>query len=113
MDDFPTTMPPPLLPVQAVHRNQSLRSEQENGRTLSRGKFTSGKKRFTLAWQRVTAAQLSILLNFFDSHAGDSFRWTDPGTSTTHTVIFDIDEVQYSNVMGTSYNISNVVLREI
>lgn len=69
-------------------------SEGETGAERLRSKRTSGVYGFSLQFDRLTISQADNMWAFFIAKKGKGtwFTWTNPITSTEHTVRFDDDE---------------------
>ena len=68
----------------------TIRTEFENGRVLTRAKFTNVSKKWTISYSYLTNSDKDLLKEFEEKiHFGAlSFYWTSPADSTTYEVRF-------------------------
>ena len=86
------------------------------GYPMVRGNATVLLKSFDLSYQNVTTDDKEILTDFFDSHQGESFNFTnpDPLRSNIFVVVFYMDKLDWNYTQGKSNPWSvNVTLKEI
>jgi hypothetical protein len=83
-----------------------VRTEFENGVVQSRARFTRGKKRFVLKYDKIEYQDYEILRAFFDVRGGESFIFTHPLSKKQYTCIFSDDEFEASIVAGNWYDVT-------
>ncbi len=68
--------------------NPAIQSQAEDGTIISRGRFTSTKKRWEIEYNFLTAADKVLLeaLQTTVNVSGDVFNWTHPKTSVVYSV---------------------------
>ena len=79
--------------IKPAHRTNS-----EAGYVASRAKYTGSRKAFELEWDGMFTTSKDALQTQFDNDQGSSITWTHPETSTSYTVIFGNDEIEFTQV---------------
>lgn len=66
----------------------TLRAEFENGRKLTRSRFTAVKRKFSVQYNYLTVADADLLRTLEDNVkvGSEQFRWTHPKTSVQYDV---------------------------
>ena len=89
---FPAIDAPDYSLKEAFFKPQ-VRSEFENGSVQSRPMFTRGRKKFSPAWDRLSAAQYAVLEQFFDEQQGNLFWWVHPLSGKKYRCRFSGDSL--------------------
>jgi len=101
--------------ISESNNREKLRSKFEAGYVHQRPKWTRSRRKFSLDWKLLSAADLDTLLSHFDNNQGSSFNWTHPTRGTTYTVMYSGDKIEYDLRSGTAgkYYSASVTLEEI
>lgn len=90
MADFPTLSRGVSLQnfKERLAYNPAIQSQMEDGKIISRGRFTGTKNQWTIEYNFLTEADkvLLIALQTAMNVSGDVFNWTHPKTSTIYSV---------------------------
>lgn len=91
----------------------TIRSRSESGYLKTRTRCTRIPDKWTVFYI-ITTAQKTLLESHVDSVGvgGTAFTWTDPATSTTHSVRFS-EPVKYSTVASNSLWRAQIVVEEV
>ncbi len=85
----------------------SIRSQQDDGLIISRGRFTSIKKKFTMTFNNLNEADKVLLDDFQETVkvGGDTFTWTNPKDDVVYTVRFETPiELRMNNARVTHWS---------
>jgi hypothetical protein len=94
------------FPLRESYYKPKVRTEFENGMVQSRARFTRGKRRFGLKYDKIDPNDYETLRAFFDARGGESFRFLHPLTGKAYTCIFSDDDFEGSLVEGNWYDLS-------
>jgi len=85
-------------PSSITEMDLSFRTKEVSsaGYTMVRSRSTLIKKRFSLSWMSMTAADKATLITFFGANNSLSITWTHFETSTTYDVCFKDDQLKFS-----------------
>lgn len=90
MADFPTLSESAALKgfAEAFAYDPSIRSQFENGTVLSRARFTSTKKKFTVTYNFLTAGDKTSLETLQETVmvGAEPFNWINPKDSVAYSV---------------------------
>ena len=103
MDDFPSIALPDWELFSQTKRKGQIKTNFESGVVQTRARHTSSKWIFTLGWLGLSPSDYSDLVDFFDSHIGDTFHYTHPTTLVTYTVRFADDVLPEASSVGWNY----------
>jgi hypothetical protein len=106
MANYPTSPKPSYSVVKDINY-KTLISNFENGAEQRRNKWSQGKLSFSLVYKILTAAQMTILWDFYIARKGsfESFTYTDVISATAYTVRFSEDSLsfeEFSNCLKTT-----------
>lgn len=114
MDDYPTTLPCPNF---GQYKDSTLNPRVfvpfGNGYGESRPKYTRVKKKFELTYSFLKDSEKVVLDNFFSTHQGVPFKFTDPATGGIYTVTFGMDSLDFTKESSVHYSTSAVILEEL
>lgn len=98
MSTFPSNLIPDFPITESTVFN-TLKTDIKYGPNARRRKWNSGIKRrvFDVKFNKVTASEMVLLSNFYNSMNGDldSFTWVHPETSVSYTVKFSNDNLSF------------------
>jgi hypothetical protein len=94
------------FPLRESFFKPKVRTDFENGIVQSRARFTRGKRRFVLKYDKIDPADCETLRAFFDERGGQSFRFLHPLTGKQFTCIFSDDSFDPSLVEGNWYDVT-------
>jgi hypothetical protein len=106
---FPSLSVNPVVPIKETTIRETVRAKYENGLVQTRSRWTSGRKRFRLRYEYLTADDFGSLDSFFANTAQGgavSFTWSHPQTGSSHTVRFASDELEWET--PTAVNLRHV-----
>ena len=108
MADYPNfpTIAGLSYPLREPFYKPKVRTEFENGVVQSRNRFTRGKKRFGLKWEKMPFDDCQTLQAFFDQTGASPFYWVHPLTGKRYTCIFSDDEFDPSLVELDFYDVT-------
>jgi len=90
MADFPTLSRGVSLQhfTEGLAYNPSIQSQAEDGKIISRGRFTGEKKQWEIGYNLLTESDKTLLetLQTTVNVSGDVFNWAHPKTSTVYSV---------------------------
>lgn len=111
MADFPTT-PKYGYSFGKEIEFRTLVSNFENGAEQRRAKWSQGKRKFTVTYNAVSPANMTILYDFYVARKGsfESFNFTDPITSTVYAVRFVDNKMSFEEF---TYNVRRTGLQMI
>jgi phage-related protein len=117
MPTFPTLNMLPTFPLDEQREDATIRSSFEAGYEHTRPRFTRVRYTWSVSYKMLPASDKSTLETFVTTvrEGADSFSWTNPVDSTTHTVKF-IQIPKYSCVLqneDTSYFDCDFQLRSV
>jgi hypothetical protein len=93
---WPAIAAPTFTTGGAIYRPQ-IRTEFEGNYVQSRPRATRATRRWTLVWNAMTEAHYQLLDAYFIANIGVTFSWTEPITTTSYTVRFSEDSLQWSH----------------
>lgn len=98
---FPILSVGPITVDPSPAYDPSIRSQQEDGKVISRRRYTGNRQKFDLVYDNLTAAD-KILLETMQNDAGigaDTISWEneDPNDDTTYTVRLTSDGITFKN----------------
>lgn len=90
MENFPTLSQPPSYPLTEMREDATIRSPFEAGYEHTRPRFTRIRKIWTVNYEKLPYADVSLLDSFITTVKGgaDAFNWKHPISLTTYTVTF-------------------------
>jgi hypothetical protein len=94
------------FPMRESFFKPKVRMDFENGTVQSRARFTRGKKRFGLKYEKIDPVDCETLRAFFDARGGESFSFRHPLTGKTYICIFSDDDFDSSLVVGNWYDLT-------
>ncbi len=96
----------PTFPLRESFFKPKVRTEFENGTVQSRARFTRGKWRFGLKYDKIDPVDYETLREFFNVRGGESFRFVHPLTGKAYTCIFSDDVFEGNLVEGNWYDVT-------
>ena len=107
-ETFPTLSVGPVTVNPSPAYDPSIRSQSEDGKMISRRRFTGNKKKFDLIYNNLSAAD-KILLESMQETVGvgaDTISWTneDPNDSSTYTVRLSTEGILF-DIKPSDYNL--------
>jgi hypothetical protein len=98
---FPTLSVGPITVDPSPAYDPSIRSQQEDGKIISRRRFTGNRQKFDLVFDNLTAADKALLITM-QNDAGigaDTISWTneDPNDDTTYIVRLTNEGILFKN----------------
>jgi hypothetical protein len=94
------------FPLRESYFKPKVRTEFENGMVQSRARFTRGKRRFALKYEKIDPDDCESLRAFFDARGGEAFRFKHPLTGKIYACIFSDDDFDSSLVVGNWYDLT-------
>lgn len=98
-ETFPTLSVGPVTVNRSPAYDPSIRSQSEDGKVISRRRFTGDKEKFELIYDNLTAADKVLLESMQDTVGvgADTISWTneDPNDSTVYTVRLSTEGIQF------------------
>jgi hypothetical protein len=88
-----------------------VRTEFEGGYVQSRKRFSREREKWVLHWLNMEEAHFQLLKSAFITDQGNSFPWTEPVTSASHSVKYSEDSLKWSHV-EKGYRQVSVALEE-
>lgn len=92
LPDFPL-IDAPDYPLKEPFYKPQVRNEFENGDVQARPRFTRGRKKFAVAWEKLPHEQYAVLENFFNERQGFLFWWKHPLTGRKYRCRFSGDQL--------------------
>lgn len=91
----------------------TIRSRSESGYLKTRSRCTRIPDKWSVSYI-ITTAQKTLLETHVDSVGvgGNSFTWTDPATSTSHSVRYS-EPVKYSTVASNTHWRAQITVEEV
>jgi uncharacterized protein (TIGR02217 family) len=95
MATWSDTCPSPQFVFDSGIQYKTVVTPFESGKEQRRKKWTAGKRRFTLRFNALSAADVNAILTFFIARCGsyESFTFTNPVDSSSYTVRFESDTI--------------------
>lgn len=93
-------------PLKESFYKPKVRTEFENGVVQSRSRWTRGKKKFALKWEKIPMQDKELLEKFFNDTGGDVFLWKHPLTGKQYKCMFTDDSFDASLVELDDYDLT-------
>ncbi len=98
---FPTLSVGPITVDPSRAFDPSLSSKKEDGKEISRRKYTGNKQKFDLVYDNLTTTDRNLLRTMEDDAGvrADTITWTneDPNDGTTYTVRLTTEGIIFKN----------------
>lgn len=96
MATFPTSLPNPSIDTGHRVILPSARTVSESNHPKARRSVSRKRESWDLKFDNLRYSDYATLKAFFEENQGLIFQWTNPVTSVTHNVIFDMDYLEDS-----------------
>jgi hypothetical protein len=116
MPAFPALSVNPVVPIRETTIRQTIRDKYESGHVNTRARWTSGRKKFHVRYEYLSADDFGSLDNFFENTAKGgavSFSWNHPQTGGSHTVRFASDQLEWETPTAVNLRHCEFDLEEV
>lgn len=115
MASFPTLSLNPEYPLKEDREDAVIRTPMEGGYQVTRRRFTRTRRKFTLTYKNLVAADVVLLRTFYDTTTAGgsvSFDWTNPADSVTYVCRFSAPLSFSLDLYGDEYRYSTEIILE-